>query len=788
MKKILLLAFAVLLFAQFAAAATKTCGSHTWTYSVFDPGGSQLHQLRIRCSVGCSSYVTEDLADAPFTFPDFQCNEANQYAAFIIVQDPGTASPRYGLAKVCANSNNLNWLEAYGPGYTISNLSLNGNTINWYSGYDRTSRSNQANCVCTSNAYSQCYQDDRWWYNSCNVKEGIRQDCGDDDWGNWSANYCKNNDIYHSRDYHDRGCSADQCFDTIAQTQEMLIQDCGAGCICAPSVACNCPPSATLNANPTSSNAPLDVTFSGGCADPENKLTSCIIDFGDGSTPANFTNGITHQYNNNGSYLAVLTATDNVSLTDDDSELISVNVPPNPVPVAQLTADITSGNAPLRVTFTGGCADNPMADLQSCEIDFGDGSSAVNFTSGIIHLYAAGPFEAVLTAIDSIRQKGEAKQAIAVNDLPVADAGNDQTVLLTAFVTLTSNVDGTDADNLPSYDPEVCPAGDGDGCLSYDWSCDTFSPASCPTLTLIGVGQSKGKTATFTAGAVGEVYIFKLEVTDISGGPAFDTVQVTVSAVPVSSCTSLTAAPSASFGPFTSKLTAEFENADRLSVDFDCGNGATGNSTISSGVASFDCLYGAVATQITYSISAAAGSISCQPASVTVNAAPPPPTPLLRIVDFTACNSARCVVAGGTEPLLLVSGTDFSMLSVSVQNIGSAPVDATVLLQVLDSLSNSPIAGFSVVEKNCSDLAAGGTCPLDFVSDLDSASLPVGDYKLVASVYQGIPVPPGTQADDSESLPFSIIRPIPTPELSEFLLPLVACVVLAIVLFERKRH
>lgn len=76
---------------------------------------------------------------------------------------------------------------------------------------------------CQSHSYSACFDNDRYWYNSCNQREDKRQDCGDD---SYSGYYCYDNDVY--RDFIDKGCQSDACFQN---TYREKISECGsAGC------------------------------------------------------------------------------------------------------------------------------------------------------------------------------------------------------------------------------------------------------------------------------------------------------------------------------------------------------------------------------------------------------------------------------------------------------------------------------------------------------------------------------------------------------------------------------
>lgn len=105
----------------------------------------------------------------------------------------------------------------------IRNFNVIGNTAYWdfcvynygWSCYPRSRTINS--CVCTSHDYSACWDNDRWWYDSCNIKEDKREECnthlGNCDgsvWGDW---YCQNNTTRaRNRTCYDRGCSGDNCY------------------------------------------------------------------------------------------------------------------------------------------------------------------------------------------------------------------------------------------------------------------------------------------------------------------------------------------------------------------------------------------------------------------------------------------------------------------------------------------------------------------------------------------------------------------------------------------------
>lgn len=87
-------------------------------------------------------------------------------------------------------------------------------------------------------------------------------------------------------------------------------------------------PTATLSATPISGTAPLSVSFTASCSDPNGSsdLKSCVLNFGDSSshTFTNKTGGtVSHTYNS--SATATLTATDNSNATGTATKSITVS-------------------------------------------------------------------------------------------------------------------------------------------------------------------------------------------------------------------------------------------------------------------------------------------------------------------------------------------------------------------------------------------------------------------------------------------------------------------------------
>ena len=78
---------------------------------------------------------------------------------------------------------------------------------------------------CISHEYSQCYENDVYWFDSCDRREDKREECGNNEYT--GDNYCYENDVY--RDYVVKGCSGDSCY---SNTEKKKQSECSsAGCV-----------------------------------------------------------------------------------------------------------------------------------------------------------------------------------------------------------------------------------------------------------------------------------------------------------------------------------------------------------------------------------------------------------------------------------------------------------------------------------------------------------------------------------------------------------------------------
>ncbi|MGE5726624.1 MAG: PKD domain-containing protein [Acidobacteriota bacterium] len=212
----------------------------------------------------------------------------------------------------------------------------------------------------------------------------------------------------------------------------------------------NQPPTCTLTVAPTTGTAPLTVTATGSCTDPDGDTLSEVLDWGDHTT-TNGTNG-THTYNARGRFTVTLTATDSGGLTGSATQTVNVNK--NQTPTCTLNVTPNSGPAPLTVTAAATCTDTD-GDTLVTSIAWGD-STTTNGTTGTHTYNTSGSFTVTVTATDIAGNTGTASQAVteasstpsctlqaspSSGNAPLVvtvtanctDAGNDLSTVLTDF-------------------------------------------------------------------------------------------------------------------------------------------------------------------------------------------------------------------------------------------------------------------------------------------------------------------------------------------------------------------
>lgn len=135
-----------------------------------------------------------------------------------------------------------------------------------------------------------------------------------------------------------------------------------ANAVCAPNTA----PIARLTADKTSGSKALTVAFSGLASsdnDAGDSVKNYSFTFGDNSAPvSNSTGSVSHTYTTSGTYTTTLKVNDSRGLISSNTDSVAITVI-NHAPTADLTANKTSGSAPLAVNFSAVGADDNRGDV-----------------------------------------------------------------------------------------------------------------------------------------------------------------------------------------------------------------------------------------------------------------------------------------------------------------------------------------------------------------------------------------------------------------------------------------
>jgi predicted outer membrane repeat protein len=160
----------------------------------------------------------------------------------------------------------------------------------------------------------------------------------------------------------------------------------------------NQPPVAVASGTPTTGVAPLAVTFSSnGTFDSGGAIASYSWVFGDGTTSTAANPAKT--YTTAGTYQATLTVRDASGLTGTSVVTITARAP-NAAPVARAAANVTTGAAPLAVTFSSAGSSESDGTIASYNWVFGDGTTST--AANPVKTYStAGTFLATLRVIDN---------------------------------------------------------------------------------------------------------------------------------------------------------------------------------------------------------------------------------------------------------------------------------------------------------------------------------------------------------------------------------------------------
>ena len=160
-------------------------------------------------------------------------------------------------------------------------------------------------------------------------------------------------------------------------------------------------PVANFTASPTSGDSPLTASFTDLS---ENYPTSWSWDFGDGDNTNSTKQNPVHTYTSAGTYNVTLNVTNRAG-SAEKSKIDYITAKNTVIPIANFSAEPTTGNGPLTVQFTDESSNNPTSWFW----DFGDGSSSTD--QNPVHTFeATGTYTVNLTAINIAGNTTESKE------------------------------------------------------------------------------------------------------------------------------------------------------------------------------------------------------------------------------------------------------------------------------------------------------------------------------------------------------------------------------------------
>jgi PKD repeat protein len=300
-----------------------------------------------------------------------------------------------------------------------------------------------------------------------------------------------------------------------------------------PTTVSNINPTADIMPTALSGQAPLTVgLLATGSRDVDGVIAKYEWDY-DGDGTYDFDSGtdptVLHTYSTPGVYTATVRVTDNRGGQATDAVQINVGaVVVNQLPMADLQANVTSGNAPLSVNFDGSASADPDGTIVEYAWDL-DGDGAYEATSDgptLSKTYTqAGMYTAKLRVRDNSGATASATVTINVNVV-----GNQPPTASLTAPTTSGNAPLTVAFDATG-------SADSDGSLvRYDYDFDSDG---------VWDAYDASSTVSHTYSSAGN-YTAKVRVTDNSGAQAAATLPITVNAVGNQPPTASLSAPTAS--------------------------------------------------------------------------------------------------------------------------------------------------------------------------------------------------------------------------------------------------
>lgn len=315
----------------------------------------------------------------------------------------------------------------------------------------------------------------------------------------------------------------------------------------------------------------VSLTFQDTTTDPDGggDLASWAWDFGDGATST--ARNATHTYTAPGDYQVRLNVTDLDAAVGSLTRTVTVTQFATALPNASLTANRTSGFAPLAVRFSV-AANDTDGFIVNWTLTYGDGETfsgpGAALPLEVEHTYARnGTYSASLLVFDNASAPGVARVTItaerAPNRPPIVVFGVAPTIPSLPGTAVRKGTAVVFADN--SFDADV-----DDAPASWNWSFGDGSRDCCAR-----------QRVTHTYTRVGNV-LANLTVTDRFGGAASRSIAITVAGFPPR--VALAATTTSGRAPFVANFSLDAQDTDgtiaRWSFDHgDASRPAEGSGT-----------------------------------------------------------------------------------------------------------------------------------------------------------------------------------------------------------------
>jgi len=307
-------------------------------------------------------------------------------------------------------------------------------------------------------------------------------------------------------------------------------------------------PVVSITASETSGLEPLSVQFFAQVSQGDGEL-AFSWDFGDGDTSTDPNPRHTFE-------AAETPWSVSLEVTDEDGDTgsseIDIQVDEDVAPTASASADVTSGAAPLAVTFT--CTVSGGNGTSSVQWDFGDGTASI--ATPATHTYLApGTYRASCTATDA---DGDAETSAAVEVVVRPDA--------------VPQVSGTATPREGQVPVEVsfaAAAVGGDGTPTYHWD--------------FGDGESAEVASTTHTYTTAGAYIATVTATDEDGDSDSTSVSLAFAGPDVAPTAEASADDSDGLAPLPVAFTCEATGGNPpVTIAWSFGDGTTGSGAATS--------------------------------------------------------------------------------------------------------------------------------------------------------------------------------------------------------------